>query len=76
MSWLANPSSRLLPLVLAVLGGLALAAGLRRQGEQMGRAAADLEQQKREQAYAKSQARAAASFRLDGAAERLRRGRF
>lgn len=76
MSWLTNPSRKLLPLMLALLGGLALAVGLRREGAQMGRAAADLEQQKRELVNAQAQARAAVRFRYDGASERLRRGRF
>ena len=76
MSWIANRLGDLLPLLVAIVAGLALAFGLRGAGERNGRVAAELEQRTRERAVAKAQARAAAAYRGDGAAERLRRAEF
>lgn len=75
-SWITGRLGQLGPLLLAVLAGVALAAGLRRSGERAGRRALEAELRERERRNADAQARAAARFRRDGAAERLRRGDF
>ena len=74
--WLSTSLSRLTPLALALLAGLALAAGLRRSGERAGWVAARVELREEERRIAKAQEQAAARFRHDGAAERLRSGDF
>lgn len=75
-SWITGRLDQLGPLLLAVLAGLALAAGLRRSGERAGWRALEAELRERERRNADAQTRAAARFRRDGAAERLRRGDF
>lgn len=74
--WVMEWLSQLGPPALAVLAGLALAIGLRRAGERAGQRAAEGELRERERRNALAQERAAARFRRDGAAERLRRGEF
>lgn len=74
--WVMGWLGQLAPLVLAVLAGLALAIGLRQAGERAGQRAAEGELRERERRNAEAQERAAARFRRDGAAERLRRGEF
>lgn len=76
LRWLGDMGRGLGPILLAILAGLALAFGLRKSGEIAGRRAAEAEQEERRRKNERAQIDAAASYRRDGAAERLRRGDF